>query len=219
MIDYSKKGFSDGSPEEIGVWHKAVLNLILVKEKRVIDVGCGSGGFLYTCLKKGAKIVTGIDPNKENCRLVEKSNIEVINDYPENIQSNYHGVYDIATCFEVIEHTYTHKEIVVSMCNLLKNNGVAIISTPNAFNIIRRIKFTIFAEHHDSLMDPTRAEHPEHIRLWSFTMMQRIANTVPEMKLVETIGFVTLFGKIFILKNRFLVSLFSQHLIVFLKKH
>lgn len=219
MMDYSKKTISDGDPNRLGVWHKAVLSLVSVSGKSVIDIGCGTGGFLRQCKNEKAKIITGIDPNTENFLVAQKYGIDIVNDFPENLSNSFFSQYDIATCFEVIEHTYTHKDIVSTIGHVLTRGGVGVITTPNAFNIMRRVKFIFMEEHHDSLMDPTRAEYPEHVRLWSYSMMKRLCSHNDDGLFVDKVlGLVVLSGKPVILKNRILIGLFSQHLIAFLKK-
>lgn len=218
MMDYSKKTFSDGDPNRLGVWHQAVFSIISTANKCIIDIGCGTGGFLKQCKNENAKLITGVDPNKENFLIAKKFGIDVINDFPENLDSSFFSQYDIATCFEVIEHTYTHKDIIKSISQLLRSGGTGIITTPNAFNVMRRIKFTFLEEHHDSLMDPTRAKYPEHVRLWSCPMMKRLCDHLNDITVTQVYGLVVINGRPIILKNRILVGLFSQHLIAFLKK-
>lgn len=216
MIDYSKKDVYDGDPEKYSVWHEAALRLLDFKNKNVLDIGCGSGGFLLY-IKNSAKSVTGIDPNKENQKACLKNSLDVLCDYPENIHDM--GLkFDIATCFEVIEHLYRHTEIVSAMSRMLCQGGMGIITTPNAFNIMRKIKFLFYNEHHDTLMDPTRSEQPEHIRAWSLGMMYRLCRGNSNLHVAKVYGVSKIFGKIFIFKNEVCINIFAQHLVAILKK-
>ena len=217
MIDYSKKTLLDGNPNSCSVWHKAVLKLFSFKNNSIVDIGCGSGSFLLA-IKKEAGNIVGIDPNNKNCEEVKTHGIIAINDYPENI-TEYDTTFDIATCFEVVEHLYTHTDIVHSMAKMLRSGGQGIISTPNAFNIVRTIVFLFKQEHHDLLLDPTRTLTPEHIRLWSYGMMKRICDTEPTLKVDKIYGIGIIFGKLYIFTNKFFTRLFSQHLIVILRKN
>lgn len=217
MIDYTKKTVVDGDPEKLGTWHKGVLKVMSFKHKKVLDIGCGSGSFLLH-LKDVTSEVAGVDPNKENCEVVRRHGIEVFNDYPENLPKEYYAKFDIATNFEVIEHTYTHKEIVKTMSDVLVTSGVGVITTPNAFNIMRRIKFLFLEEHHDSLMDPTRSDSPEHLRLWSYPMMKRLCDNIPGIAVNKVLGISSVGGRVFVLRNRFLVGFLAQHLVAILKK-
>ena len=70
-----------------------------VKEKKVLDIGCGTGIIGITCLASGAKTVTFSDVNPkaiENTRLNLKSNN--LSDKAEVVQSdlfkNIHGKFD-----------------------------------------------------------------------------------------------------------------------------
>lgn len=216
MIDYSKKISSDGNTKILGIWHKAVLKLFKFDNKSVVDIGCGSGSFLLA-IKDKAKNVLGIDPNKANYEKLLENGIAGINDYPEKV-TGHDSSFDIATCFEVIEHLYTHTDIIKAMSKMLQVGGEGIITTPNAFNIARAIAFLFKQEHHDILLDPTRSAEPEHIRLWSYGMMKRICDKEPELKVEHVYGVGTMFGKLQIYTNEFMIRLFSQHLIVVFKK-
>lgn len=218
MINYSNKIEIDGDPEKIGVWHKGVLSLTSFHNKKVLDIGCGSGGFLLH-IRETAERVVGLDPNKNNCEVTVSKGIETINDYPQNIAKEYHGTFDVVTTFEVIEHLYVHNEIVHGVATLLRQGGIGIVTTPNAFNIVRRLKFFFLEEHHDSLLDPTRSKAPEHIRLWSYGMMKRLCREETSMRVTNIYGISSFGTKTIVIKNRILVGLFAQHLVAFLKKN
>ncbi len=218
MVDYSTKSFGDGDGDKISLWHKAALSILDFHNKKVLDIGCGSGGFILHLKEKYNCEVLGIDPNKINTDVASRHKLEVINNYPENVLG-LDNRFDIVTSFEVIEHLYDHINTIKTFEKSLKSGGLGLISTPNAFNIIRRVKFALFAEHHDTLMDPTTAEYPEHIRLWSRGMMTRIVNATPLLSVKSVYGASSIFGKLFIFKNRLLVQLLSQHLIVVLVKN
>ena len=70
-------------------------------------------------------------------------------DYPGNVQG-IDGKFDVVTCFEVIEHLYDPHKVIETTERALRSGGVAFVTTPNAFNIIRRVRFVLSGEHHDS---------------------------------------------------------------------
>jgi len=216
MTDYSKKTIYDGDPKILSIWHKAILKLFDFKNKSVVDIGCGSGSFLLAIKNEAVKTL-GIDPNKINCQKATEHNLTTINDYPENIK-NHDSEFDIASSFEVIEHLYTHENIIKSMEKMLKSGGLGIITTPNAFNIIRTLVFVFKQEHHDSLLDPTRSSLPEHIRLWSYNMAKRICNKESDLRVERIYGIGLIFNKLHIFKNRFMIKYFSQHLVICIRK-
>ena len=216
MVNYSSKTSHDGDPDKYSIWHDGVLGRFDFKDKDVLDIGCGTGGFLKH-IRDTSRSVVGIDPNPENCRIATDLGLRTVCDYPENV-SGMDNSFDIATCFEVIEHLYDHHGVMLAMSRMLRSGGVAIISTPNAFNIMRQIKFVLAHEHHDSLMDPTRASEPEHIRGWSMGMMKRLADKNDRLKVTEVYGVGNIFGRTFVFRNSILTKFLAQHLIAVIKK-
>jgi 2-polyprenyl-3-methyl-5-hydroxy-6-metoxy-1,4-benzoquinol methylase len=216
MLDYSAKTSHDGDPDKYSLWHEGVLRECSFDNKDTLDIGSGTGGFLLH-IRDSSRSVMGIDPNKQNCDIAMGRSLNVVCDYPENVQG-IDGKFDVVTCFEVIEHLYDPHKVIETVERALRSGGVAFVTTPNAFNIIRRVRFVLSGEHHDSLMDPTRSDEPEHIRGYSFAMMIRLVNKSKTLKMSQVYGVSRIFDHVFVFKNKFLVKLLAQHLIVKIKK-
>ena len=48
-----------------------LLNSFKTEEKNVLDIGCGTGDFLFTCKNSGWNVL-GVEPNKSARNLAEK---------------------------------------------------------------------------------------------------------------------------------------------------
>ncbi len=216
MIDYSKKTSVDGDTDKLGVWHRAVLTLLNADGKKVLDLGCGTGGFLKHISSQTQEIL-GVDPNKHNCDVAVHNGVQALPIYPGQL-SGYDNHFDIVTCFEVIEHLYDHHEIVGTCARVLKPHGRAYITTPNAFHIARMMTFVFRQEHRDPLMDPTLTDEPEHIRLWSYGMAHRITKRHLHLKVAHVYGCLTILGRTILIRNELLVRVLSQHLIIIVTK-
>lgn len=110
-----------------------------IKNKIILDIGCGNGWFESNILKRGAKKIIGID-NDEN-------NLKVAGDYLKSDKfigrkSNALDLplkdcsVDTVTVWEVIEHLPRNSEKVFlkEVSRVLKENGSAYISVPfNSF--------------------------------------------------------------------------------------
>lgn len=108
-----------------------------VKDKKVLDVGCG-GGILAEALSELGANVTGIDAS-ENTIGVAKSHsssvgsdvIYIQNTIEEFISSHPNEKFDVITCLEMLEHVPSPNEIIKSCSNLLKDDGNIFFSTIN----------------------------------------------------------------------------------------
>ena len=214
MIDYTKKQSIDGDGERLGVWHKAALRVVKFAGQSVLDVGCGSGAFLKYLkqMQPQVRLVAGIDPNPGNIRVLASQNIPATEGFLEGREAEFSGKYSLLTCFEVVEHLYSPKTLFDSVYAILSAGGKFVVSTPNAFHIFRQWTAFFWQEHRDPLLDPTRTEEPEHVRLWSYNMLKR-GLLQAGFTGVKAFGFFALAGRLVVLKNSFLVRHFAQHLL------
>ena len=99
-IKYFKHQKENRNPVFLGRFPDVVL-----KNKSVLDFGCGHGVLSIDLAGRGAKEVVGIDIN---CRLIEFAN--------ENLQKNYHHLSDKITfkCIELKELQDEHFDIIMS---------------------------------------------------------------------------------------------------------
>lgn len=98
--------------------------------KKILDVGCGTGGFLVEAQKKGGDTF-GIDPELEAikiCALKGLKNVRVGEGEELPFPDNF---FDIIYCYTVLEHVSDVKKTLQEMVRVLKPNGIAYIQTPN----------------------------------------------------------------------------------------
>ena len=111
--------------------YKKILKKIkmLVKNKKVLDVGCGLGIFSYEISKYASFVdAIDIDPNVLECSK-KSNNIKYILSSIENY--NVNKKYDLIICLQVLEHIKNDKYVFKKIVNLLKKGGYILISTPN----------------------------------------------------------------------------------------
>lgn len=105
-----------------------------VKEKVVLDVGCWIGDGSSTMVDCEAKEVVGIDISKVYIEYAikhcHKPELHFALCDGRNLPfSNKH--FDLAVCFQVIEHIECYERLLSELQRVLKPNGVLILSTPN----------------------------------------------------------------------------------------
>lgn len=105
----------------------------LVTNKVVLDIACGSG-YGTQLLSKKAKKVTGVDIDKSSIDFAKKNysgnNTEFILGGGEDIPLDDNSV-DVVITFETIEHIKDYRKFLNEINRVLKNDGIAIVSTPN----------------------------------------------------------------------------------------
>ena len=108
-----------------------------MKDKKVLDVGCGGGILAETLSELGAN-VTGIDASentigvaKSHSRSIGSDVIYIQNTIEEFISSHPNEKFDVITCLEMLEHVPSPNEIIKSCSNLLKDDGNIFFSTIN----------------------------------------------------------------------------------------
>jgi 2-polyprenyl-3-methyl-5-hydroxy-6-metoxy-1,4-benzoquinol methylase len=111
----------------------------LNRQSRLLDVGCGSGGFLHEM-----RILTGCQTfGLDISQLAAKAAIEnygldihvgtiLAAPFPEKY-------FDVITAWEYLEHVDDPSGVLSKMSSLLKNDGSCVISTPNFDSFNRRL--------------------------------------------------------------------------------
>ncbi len=123
---------------------KYITSRLDIKNKKILDIGCG-GGILSEELSKMGAIVTGIDSSKKSIIIAKEHakeqdlEIEYINGSILDV-SNL-GEYDCVVCFEMIEHIHDQKKLIKKIGNISQKKSHLFMSTIN-----RNLKSFIFAK-------------------------------------------------------------------------
>ena len=161
---------------------------IELKDKKVLDVGCG-GGLLCESLYDFGAIVTGIDaagPGIEVAKIhaqKNNKNIKYFEKTAEELNTEYIEYYDVVTCLEVLEHVPDPKSLVKTCVQLLKPNGLLFLSTINK-NPRSWITAIVGAEYIFNLLPKGTHEFDKFIKPSSLAKYVRDA----EAELLETKG-------------------------------
>ena len=110
-----------------------VLKQIQWKNKKIVDIGCGTGNFAFLASKKGANVL-GIDYSEIAIKQAKKKFVR------ENLEFKKMNVFDLEGKFDVIvsigtlEHTDNPLKTLKFLKRHLSKNGKIIITTPNWTN-------------------------------------------------------------------------------------
>lgn len=97
-----------------------------IKDKKILDFGCGNGGFLLNAQKIAQK-VAGVELQKCLQNFFEQKKLEVYSDINQLTEK-----FDFVTLFHVLEHIKDPIELLKSIGSKLEENGEIIIEVPNS---------------------------------------------------------------------------------------
>jgi 2-polyprenyl-3-methyl-5-hydroxy-6-metoxy-1,4-benzoquinol methylase len=120
----------------------------------VLDVGCGAG-FGANLLAEVAAQVTGIDYSTEAIDYARsrysRENVSFMVMGAQHLTFNTH--FDLAVCFEVLEHVREPEDILRGIRSVLKPNSKVVISTPNiGWERLDLVGLGFVNEHHVHVM-------------------------------------------------------------------
>lgn len=96
-----------------------------IRNKKVLDVGCGAGNFLKLVKDKECN-VTGLEPDFV---YTESNEVNIVNEFLENYTTD--NKYDLLTSFHVIEHVENPNLFLQKCRDLLKDDGLLYLECPS----------------------------------------------------------------------------------------
>lgn len=102
-----------------------------LKGKKILDIGCGTGGLL-TLIPKEVKY-TGIDIDKESIEKAKKRRKNNVKFYSLDISKNkfpFKNKFDSIVLCAIIEHLDNPDQMLINLRHYLSNDGRIIITTP-----------------------------------------------------------------------------------------
>ena len=136
---------ADGKDILTDINYKFALNRIsrIIESGRLLDIGCGSGGFLKAAAEYGYDVY-GQEISSEGARIAgEKHDGRIFN--KDLIDCSFDSdFFDVITLWHVAEHVYDLKKYFNEIYRIIKPNGTLIIEVPN-FNCIERKIFNSYS--------------------------------------------------------------------------
>lgn len=114
-----------------------INNLVPLKGKRVLDVGCGGGILADSMARKGATVL-GIDLASKALKVAQlhaleaqTRNVQYQEISAEKLALEQAGSFDVVTCMEMLEHVPDPSLVVKACARLVKPGGHVFFSTIN----------------------------------------------------------------------------------------
>jgi len=160
-----------------------------VKDKRVLDVGCGGGILSESMAREGAD-VTGIDLAQKPLTVARLHSLEsgVSVDYQniavETLAAQHPASFDLVTCMEMLEHVPDPASVVRACAQLVKPGGYVFFSTINR-NLKSFLQAIVAAEFILRLLPRGTHDYSSFLRPSELALAARHAG----LDVVETAGF------------------------------
>jgi 2-polyprenyl-3-methyl-5-hydroxy-6-metoxy-1,4-benzoquinol methylase len=131
---------------------------------RLLDAGCGAGGFLHRARAARFK-VSGLDFNAERVAALRGRGFDVFaGGLPEYARGAAPASFDAITLFEILEHLDEPAAWLDAAKGLLKPGGLLIVGTPN-----RERAFDPYRGALEAIDNP-----PHHLTRWSAAALARL---------------------------------------------
>lgn len=128
---------------------------------RMLDVGCGEGGFLLEARRRGwTGELRGLDVHKERVERMKDGIAISLGRLEEYAQAAPHGRYDAVTIFDTLEHFPEPADTFDALKAVMKDDAWLGISVPNA----ERLRFGARWEEFDY--------PPNHVTRWSASSLR-----------------------------------------------
>ena len=96
---------------------------------RLLDIGCGMGGYLLAARRLGLEVV-GVEPSTAHSRAaVEVFGLDVRQGYFHS--ADFEEPFDYAILSHVIEHIYLPGQLLEDVYRIIKPGGCIVVITPN----------------------------------------------------------------------------------------
>ncbi|TQE84036.1 class I SAM-dependent methyltransferase [Leptospira noguchii] len=119
--------------------------------KKLLDFGCGTGGFLLKSLKD-TSISEGVELELRLQDYYNENKLKVWTSIQKVFETGRQ--FDIITAFHVVEHLTDPKETILKLASMLTDNGELIIEVPNSNDALLVLyqsdafsKFTYWSQH------------------------------------------------------------------------
>jgi SAM-dependent methyltransferase len=138
-----------------------------LREKRVLDVGCGHGGLLIAFAEQGAQ-ATGIEIDAARCHVGKQRLRDLAlqvdwsqGDICDGKFTRRLGTFDVIVGQDLLEHVLDTAKAISNLCALLRKGGLLLFKVPNKYS-----PEYILADHHFGLFGISLLSRLQALEYW-----------------------------------------------------
>jgi len=129
-------------------YFKEFIERYKLKNKKIIEIGCGNGDYLEILHKMPVKVY-GLEYSDKAVAVCRNKGLNVSKGFVENEKYQIGGFpYDAFLCLSFLEHIPEPNSFLRGIWHNLKENGLGLIEVPNFDMIIRKKLFSEFIPDH-----------------------------------------------------------------------
>jgi cyclopropane fatty-acyl-phospholipid synthase-like methyltransferase len=155
---YENSGMHGATPQAIKDWLRESERddkrryrqaFALLWGKKLLDFGCGAGGFLMLAQAAAAE-VCGLEPERRLQPYFESNGLKVF----QRVEDLSGRLFDLITAFHVVEHLPDPRAVLRQLAGLLTENGTIMVEVPSADDALLTLyqsqafsEFTYWSQH------------------------------------------------------------------------
>jgi len=112
---------------------KSHFSVVINKDIKILEVGCGTGEYISRQLAKKGFLVKGIDLDYNSIEYAKKRNKFPNLKYQVKDLKEIDEKYDVIICSEVLEHLKDPLEMLTQINQKLSARGIVIVTIPNGY--------------------------------------------------------------------------------------
>lgn len=145
---------------------------------RILDIGCGNGGLLLALREAGFTQLVGMDPSPGCVARLQEKGIEGITATLDTLPADIRR-FDLVILSHVLEHLLEPRNALRAILNLLNEDGLLYIETPDAMNYsaLTFVPFYFFDSEHINHFEQHAFGNLAHLS--GYTIVEATSKTIP----------------------------------------